>query len=274
MASSNLYKVILIVFFLVLDFYCISSSKGLKCYESSLSGGIKEDSYLVEGKNNSVVDVSTGNPVVNAEVSIPSKNIRTFTDKNGNFSFNADLSDSAILAVKAKGYKPFSLTVNHDIMNNPLTLGISKSGREIVIDSNLHHLGDNNYSSTSANFDDFKARAENPVFKKNFYVGNISNASSLSLKIGSVIGIDTPVAIKLGQSRSRSYSTPVRIFLNDKKIGEIKINGDNQEILISRQLINFNSYNKIEIVTGKNLKPRFSVDYDDMEFLNLILEVR
>lgn len=244
------------------------------CFSAPLTGSVQEDKFMTQGTGNTVVDISTGRPIPSAKVSIPSKNFNTVTDSGGRFYLNADLHGPTILSVRAQGYQPFSLTIDQNALNNPLTLGISKTGKEIVIDTFLHHLGDDNYSSQSANSDDFQGKSGGPAYSKNFYVGNVSQNSELSLKIGSIIGVDTAVAVRLGQSRSQSFSTPTKIFLNGKKIGEIRINGDNQEIAISRDAINLNSNNLITVITGKNVLPKTFVDYDDMEFMNLILEIR
>lgn len=267
-------KKYLLAALIVLNILIINKTNEMKSFCEALSGSIDAEKYIIQGNGDTVVDISTGKPIPNAKIIISSKNINTLTDKNGNFHIDTYLNGPSILSINAKGYKPFSITINQDGLDKPITLGLTKSGNELVIDSTLHHLGDDNFSPDSANSDDFRLNAEGPVLAKDFYVGNISKNSNFSIKIGSIIGLDTIMAVKLGQSHSKSTSTPTRIFLNNHKIGEVRINGDNQEIPVPCELLNFNANNKLEIVTGKNIQPRLTVDYDDMEFINLILEVR
>ena len=95
------------------------------------------------------------------------------------------------------------------------------------------------------------------------------------LSVGSIIGIDTQEAIKMRQSRVRtSYSSPPEIFCNGNKIAEIKINGDNQKIDIPKALLLGKDVFNITIKTGRNLTKTSSIDYDDIEFTNLLLEIK
>jgi len=246
------------------------------CFGDSLSGVIQKEKYVEQDKTGAVIDILTGKPVANATVSLPSQGISSQTDENGQFCFDSDLKGPAILSVKAGGYKPFSLTVNKDKLSKALILGISKeSGNELVIDSGIHHLGDNNFSSDSANAGDFRSQASGSYFSKKFYVKSFAKNRDIILKIGSVIGVDTAIARKLGQnSIINSFSSPTIIYLNSKKVGEIKINGDNQEIIIAGQFLIPDNYNQITVETGRNLLSTRYVDYDDMEFMNLILEFK
>ena len=58
------------------------------------------------------------------------------------------------------------------------------------------------------------------------------------------------------------------------KISEIKINGDNQKINIPKGLIKENQNNNVTIKTGRNLYKTTAIDYDDIEFTNLLLEIQ
>jgi NDP-sugar pyrophosphorylase family protein len=132
-------------------------------------GGVEKEEYLKQNGLNIVVDKITGEPIRNAQVSIPSKGVFVRTNGDGYFSLDVDLQGPAILSVKADGYKPFSLTISKDSFDNPLIVGISKqSANELVIDSSLHHLGDDNFSSASANAGDFKLNSKGSYFSKAF----------------------------------------------------------------------------------------------------------
>ena len=81
------------------------------------------------------------------------------------------------------------------------------------------------------------------------------------------------MAKKLGQNRISSvYSSPTEIFFNSKKISELTINGDNQEIEIPTSLIT--GSDEITIKTGKNLFQKDYTDYDDIEFMNIRVEYK
>jgi hypothetical protein len=241
-----------------------------------LSGSVEEEHYIQFDKTNTVVDASTGQPISNAIVSIPSHGITVQTNQKGEFNLNTSINKQAILSINAKGYKPFSLTINEKETLKPLTLGITKeTGRETVIDSNLHHLGDDTFSKDSANAAEFRLKSTGPFFHKEFYIDKLEKNSNVVLKIGSLIGVDTEIARRLNQGNTlNGISSPTKIYLNSHKIGELKINGDNQEIPVPVQLLNQDSFNQIVIETGQNLYSKKKVDHDDIEFINLVLEFK
>lgn len=241
-----------------------------------LSGSIEKEHYIQFDKTSTVIDISTGKPITNANISIPSKGINTKTDENGKFNLNLNLNAPVILSINAEGYNPFSLTITDSKTKEPLVIGISKkSGKEIVIDSNLRHLGDNIFSDESANAKDFQISSSGSFFHKEFLVDNLEKNNEMVLKIGSIIGIDTEIARKLNQGSTKNgISTPTKVYINSQKVGEIKINGDDQQIFVPVQLLKTNVYNQIVIETGKNIYSQKRVDYDDIEFMNIILEFR
>lgn len=101
----------------------------------------------------------------------------------------------------------------------------------------------------------------------------LSPAEDAVIVIGSVIGLDTKLAKEMGQNRIASvYSSPAEVFFNGQKIGELNINGDNQEIVIPKNLIHMT--NEVTIRTGKNLFQHAYVDYDDIELANIRVETR
>jgi len=106
-------------------------------------------------------------------------------------------------------------------------------------------------------------------------VDNIDKNSSPVLKIGSIIGLDTEMARKLGQGTLQdAFSSPTSIYVNSQKIGELQINGDGQKVPIPAQLLIPKAFNQITIKTGQNMFVSTRTDYDDMEFMNLILEFK
>lgn len=241
------------------------------CHAKILAGNINKEDFLE--KPHVVIDGATGNPVSGAKISIPSAGIFARTNNSGEFNLDGNFRNPVIMSVKADGYKPFSLTVSEGSLNKPLMLIITKlAGNENVIDSQLHHLGDDNYSANSANSGDFKQKSEGHYFFKEFYVGKIPVNNAAILKLGSIIGLDTEMAKAYGQSKfSISSSTTASVYLNSKKVGEININEDDKEIYLNKKLLRANSYNTLRIETGINKASRHSIDYDDFEFMNLLL---
>ena len=99
------------------------------------------------------------------------------------------------------------------------------------------HIGDNSFSENSANASEFSLFSVGPFYSMDFKIPNIKPQEALFLVIGSIIGIDTIHAQKMGQSHvTTAYSSPPEIFFNGNKISDIKINGDNQKIKILYQM--------------------------------------
>ena len=218
---------------------------------------------------NTLYDSATNSPIGNAKVTIPKYNYSTYTDENGNFDLG-DIKDPAILSVQKEGYRPFSLTVKNDtVASRPLVVGIQKSDiSDIVIESDVMHLGDDNYSRASANAGNFRLRSAGPVYSKSFKMGSATGNSYLV--IGSILGIDTLMARTMGQNRIiNSYASPPEVYFNGAKISEIQLNGDNQKIKLPNRLIRPNQLNEITIRTGRNLMQTAYVDYDDIEIANI-----
>jgi hypothetical protein len=259
-------------FALLIIFLCLFTTN--ISHASPLSGSVQEDSFL-QGKSNKVVDSATGMPVSGAMVSIPAKGLSASTDNFGNFKLDTQINDPAILSVQKSGYRPFSMTINNNTFNKPFILSIDKqSANQLVIDSELRHLGDDSYSSNSANAADFKTESSGPSFSKDFFIKDTKSNQQASITIGSVIGLDTEMARRLKQNKIMfAYSSPTYVFLNGQKVGEIKVNGDNQTISFPAEILKPNANNKVKIKTGKNLTQLNYTDYDDMEIMNVLLEL-
>lgn len=242
-------------------------------YATKINGYAEKQGITI--KTNKVVDSQNGMPVSAAKINIPGKNYKTTTAEDGSFHLQADINAPTIMSIEKDGYKPFSLTMDKYSMNKPIIIGIEKSTpADVVIEQNLLHLGDNNYSETSANASEFRGFSKGPIYKKNFNIPSIKLAQNAYLIIGSVIGIDTKMAIDLNQSNVQTtYSSPPEIFFNNVKIADLKINGDHQEIKLPTHLIKKNQLNEITIKTGQNLFQQNYVDYDDIELMNLSVEV-
>ncbi len=229
-------------------------------------------SAIGSGQINRLVDSETKVPIENATITLPQNNYTTKTDKNGEFRLKTEINGSTILSVDKTGYKPFSLTINQGIASRPMILGIEKSTpKDIIIDKNMFHLGDNSFSETSANAGEFRIRAVGPFYTKRIMIDRAT--ANTYLKIGSIIGVDTKMARQMGHNKIVStYATPPEIFFNGVKIAEIQLNGDNQKIRLPFNLIKISQINEITIKTGRNVMQTDHIDYDDMEFANLCIE--
>ncbi len=244
----------------------------MPAHSAAINGNVEKSGY---GDYNQVIDSQNGNPIGNADVTLPAKGYHTKTDVNGKFDLDGKkITAPTIMSVDKEGYKPFSVTIDEKSLSKPIVIGIEKSSpHDIVIDKDMYHLGDDNFSENSANASDFKMKAIGPFFTKSFKIKNVSSGECLYLIIGSVIGLDTQMARDLGQSRVRTaYSSPAEVYFNGSKIADLKVNGDNQQIKIPFSLIRPSSNNQVTIKAGRNLFQAAYIDYDDFEFMNLYIE--
>ena len=229
-----------------------------------------------EGNSNRVIDSQTQSPISQADVMLPSKGYKTRTDGQGRFSLGAKIDAPTIMSVEKEGYKPFSLTIDGNSVSKPLVIGIEKTNpHDIIIDKDLYHIGDDNYSATSANAVEFRIKAIGPFYTKNVKIGAIPPNEDVYLVIGSVIGIDTKMARDMGQSKvTTTFASAPQIYFNGNLIAELNLNGDNQQVKIPRSLLKPNSDNQLTIKSGKNLFQHAYVDYDDIELMNLFIETK
>lgn len=238
---------------------------------ATIQGAVSEQG---SGNSSRIVDRNTGLGIGGAQISIPKKNYSTQTDSQGYFELNTQLNGPAIMSVKKDNYKPFSITVNDQTISAPLVIGIEKSNTDgLVLDSNMYHLGDNNFSDLSANADEFRMESIGPFYTKKFLLKNVKFNKPIYLVIGSIIGIDTNLARSIGQNRiTTAFASAPEIYFNGNKISEVQINGDSQKIKIPPALLRKNQVNEVTIKTGRNLMQTAYVDYDDIEFMNLFFE--
>ena len=257
-----------IFLFILCLYFSISSS-----FAVVMQGGISQTQSIQP--NNRVIDKTTKLPISNAKITVPAQNYTTYTNKNGEFALKKQIMQPTFISVEKENYKPFSITVSKTNSYSPITLKIEKSNTfDIKIDTDLCHLGDNNYSAYSANANEFKSGAISSTYSKNFYITKNNFAKNNYLVIGSIIGIDTSTAKSMGQNRiSNSFASPPSVYLNGVKIAEIKVNGDNQKIKLPNNLIKWNQNNIITIKAGINLMQTAYIDYDDFEFMNVSVQV-
>lgn len=257
---------ILVVFAVIIFFT-------LPAYSGIVQGGVTKDGLVGAHK---VIDSKTNAPISGAKVTLPQENYQTYTDSSGQFFLDSDISSQTVMSVQKQGYKPFSLTVDEKAAAHPIVLGIEKSTpKDIAVETNMFHLGDNSYSDLSANAREFQVKSIGPYYSKTFKFPPEASQSGASLIIGSIIGVDTKMAKKMGQNKvNGAFASPPEVYFNGNKISEIQVNGDSQKIKIPSSLIRPSQPNEITIKTGRNLMQTAYVDYDDIEFMNLTIETK
>ena len=238
---------------------------------SMFQGEVSEEGY---GNSSRIIDKHTGEGIGGAKITLPKQNYSTQSDSNGYFELNTHVNGSTIMSVQKENYKPFSVTINDQALSAPIVIGIEKSNANgLVLDSNMYHLGDNNFSELSANAGEFRMTSIGPFYTKRFTLKNLKTNKPLYLVIGSIIGIDTNLARSIGQNKiSNAFASPPEVFFNGNRISEIQINGDGQKIKIPPALVKKNDANEVTIKTGRNLMQTAYIDYDDIEFMNIFIE--
>lgn len=244
----------------------------LSAYGETFEGGVSERGSAQHSSR--IIDKDTGRGIGGAKITLPKQNYQTKTNKDGYFELDTTINSPSIISVEKDKYKPYTMTIDKDSASKPLVVGIEKSSAaDISIDLNMHHLGDNTYSELSANAEEFRGDSTGPFYTKNFMLRNINLSKPVYLVIGSIMGIDTLMARTMGQNKyPNSYASPPEVYFNGNKIAEIQINGDGQKIKIPSSLVKKNQQNEVTIKTGRNLMQTSYVDYDDIEFMNLMIE--
>lgn len=240
-------------------------------FATTVSGGV---TAVGAAGSNRIVDSATNQPIANAKITIPKEQYKTFTDDNGAFRLGTAVEGKTIMSVEKEGYRPFSLTIDDKVAAKPIVVGIQKSNVEdIKLETQIMHIGDDNYSKSSANSGDFKIKSIGPFYSKTFQMAAEALTKNNFLVIGSIIGIDSAMARAMGQNNVKnSFASPPEVFFNGNKIAEIHLNGDGQKIKLPNNLIKAGQPNEITIRTGKNLMQTAYIDYDDIEIMNLSVE--
>ncbi|MDD3236541.1 MAG: hypothetical protein PHV37_00410 [Candidatus Gastranaerophilales bacterium] len=254
----------------------ISFCMSLTAFAGTVAGGVTKQTQNQIKSGNQVIDATSGQAIPYAVVTIPQKNYKTKTNDEGKFKLGTKINAPTIMSVQKDGYKPFSLTLDEKSTGKPLVVGIEKSNpKDIIIETDMIHLGDDSFSANSANAGDFAVHSIGPFYSKSFNIKQMTFDENAYIVLGSVIGIDTIMAQEIGQSHvTTAYANPPQVYCNGNKIAEIKINGDGQQIKIPKSVINQGNSNDITIKAGKNMMQTAYVDYDDIEFTNIIIEIK
>lgn len=252
------------IFTLLIVFLFLSEPAFCAVFE----GGVEKTGM---GTSSLILDAQTNQPVENVKITLPKQNYTTYTNKDGAFNLSAKLNSPSILSIEKEGYRPYSITVDQSVTDKPIVVSIEKSAADdILVTSGWYHLGDDSFSPNSANCSEFREKAAGSYYTKVFNMSAQSTASKYVLIIGSIIGIDSLMAQKMGQNRVKTaYASPPEIFLNGVKVANIELNGDAQRFELPRNIIRKGMDNEITIKTGRNMSQTAHIDYDDIEFMNL-----
>jgi Dockerin type I domain/CarboxypepD_reg-like domain len=275
------------------------NDRDVQVLKASLGGVKKQPGSQVRldsAYSGQVIDQKTGEPIPNVEIEVPEDGIKVKTDDFGRFSLPKSVGSQRILTARAQNYAPFSVTVAKQEQKFDVRLK-QLSSQVVVLTDQVHHLGDDRFSKDySANATQFRIPAQGSSFKKTFEIDRIPDRDPV-LRIGSLIGVDTPESARAGQSRLPLQATfqggpeaAFRVYLNGNLAQRILLNGDGLEVPLPRWMLQQGT-NTIEVITaqayGGGGQSVFSIggiftisqggtgslDYDDIEFANLVLEL-
>ncbi|MBX2860126.1 MAG: hypothetical protein KTR14_02755 [Vampirovibrio sp.] len=250
-----------------------------------LVGKISEETiYRVPGLRGFVYDGETGMPVQGALVTIPSQGMAVKSNNRGAYAIKEmplNGPPKMIVKIAKQGYAPFSYTIDMGKFQQasakgsqaPISVQLRRLKKILVIDDNLRHLGDGQYSHVSAGARQFRKQSDGTAYMQQFFLPRMDIAAFPILEIGSILGLDTREAHQNGQSHHHKQSSPVRIRINGREISRIATNGDGHKVQFPKHLLNKNGINTIELETGYHYPDGKRIDYDDMEFMNLLLQL-
>ncbi|WP_041244002.1 dockerin type I domain-containing protein [Gloeobacter kilaueensis] len=237
-----------------------------------------------ESANSGVVlDRATGKPLAGVEIALPDEGVTVRTDSQGRFQLPG-ATKGKILTVRAANYAPQATAAPGGEGGFRLELE-RLSPRLVVLDDSLHHLGDDKYGYGSANYREFRLRAEGPRLERTFYLDALPEP--MRLRVGSIIGLDTAHSVAMGQSALSQFagSRPdgLRIYLNGRPLQKIYLNGDNLTVRLPPALLRRGA-NVLRLETHPLQLPGEAddelarvvrlyglVNYDDIEFAHLLL---
>ncbi len=196
-----------------------------------------------------IVDRQTGQPLGGVEVAIPGAGISVQTDSQGRFQLPENVPSDQILTARLENYLPYSQTTTGE--GQPLQLELDRWDQDqtLVLESNVVRLGDNFYSSQSAAAGEFQLPAEGRELIRSFELDQKPNRLP-TLRIGSLIGLDTPEAYRAGQGQVYGDMSPLEVLLNGQQVRTIATAGDNLAVPLPLQYLQVGT-NTVLLRTGK-----------------------
>ncbi|MGK7906504.1 MAG: dockerin type I domain-containing protein [Synechococcus sp.] len=211
---------------------------------------LTSDVQLDSAYSGQVIDRTTGKPLANVAVDIPGAGVAVRTDSQGRFQLPENVPSNEILTAKLEDYVPHSQTTSEE--GAPLRVELERldENRTLVLQSDVVHLGDDQYSEQSAGARDFRLRSQGREMVRQFRLEQPPRQPA-ELVIGSLIGLDTAEAVRAGQSGiATADMSPMEIELNGTRIHSISVAADNIRIPLPVSLLR-QGMNTVVIRTGK-----------------------
>ncbi len=249
-----------------------------------------------------VIDRQTGQPLSTVEVAVPGAGISVVTDAQGRFRLPENVPNDQILTVRLENYLPYSQTTDQP-PTGPMQVALERLNptTTLLLESTVIRLGDNQYSPQSAAAGQFQMAAQGSEMTRSFTLQRIPTQPPV-LRIGSLIGLDTPEAYRAGQSRIPGADmSPLEVILNGTPVQTIPLGGNNIRIPLPISSLRAGS-NTLVLRTGKTRQwarggggvpiniPIFGgsvrvhvngggafggsgVDYDDIQVANVVVDL-
>ncbi len=242
-----------------------------------------------------VIDRLTQRPLANVQVEIPGAGVTVTTDAQGRFQL-PDVPANEILTARVSDYAPYSQTTSSSSAPLRLELERLNPNQTLVLESTVVHLGDDLYSELSAGARDFQLPTQGVELTRTFRLERVPS-QPVTLRIGSLIGLDTVDAYRAGQTQIPGADmSPMQISLNGSHIHSHTTAGDNIQISLPTSLLR-PGLNTVQIRTGQTRQTqaasnvpvrlfggsltigvpmgtgRTFVDYDDIELANVTIDL-
>ncbi len=237
-----------------------------------LKGRVEQTAKPVSDKlQGQVIDAKTGQPLAGAQVSLPDQGFSMKTNANGEYEIPRFFGQKpVIMSVQKPGYFPFSVSISKDAPPK-FTIRLQKQAQGIVLDTQLRHLGDGSFSPFSSAAAEFRKPPDGPAMRYQFSLDGVALSNSPCLKIGSIIGLDTAMAHYLSGNHIGVNASPLLVKLNGNLIARVQVNGDDQKIMLPKDLLHLQGVNTLEIEAGFHYPEPGRIDYDDMEMMHLVV---
>jgi len=197
---------------------------------------------------------------VDIVLQLPDKNITSTTDINGNYDLKIDenITFPVLLTATKEGYIPQSVNVyKNDSTDYKINFQLSeKQDNVVIIDKNLHHLGDDYYSGTINS--QFQAKSEGLVYVKKF---NLSKEFLDTYHYATLY-----IYVKGAQVGNE-------LIINNIFIGRLDKSPSDGSFGRYMYKVSFDRLKEENTLVIKSVKT-YSGDYDDFEFANIQLKAK
>lgn len=199
-----------------------------------------------------VVDRQTGQPLAGVEVAIPGAGVSVRTDAQGRFQLPENVPSDQILVARLENYLPYSQATQSGSQSLELQLDRWDRSTTLVLETDVVRLGDNQYSAQSAAASQFRLPSQGYQLIRTFELDRLPS-SPPTLQIGTLIGLDTPEAVRTGQSQvPYADMSPFSVALNGQPVTTLALGGNNISVPLPLPLLR-PGINTLTLETGKTL---------------------